>query len=205
MKQIIIARKDLNMSPGKLAAQVSHASMAFLTTMVRENAKKCLTVEMGYANHYITEIIENEPHRIKVDRPALYRREDLCEFAQQAFDKGEEFFYYRSVNPDNPYGKLELCDPEYTYKSTISIDPDIFEDWLNGIFTKVVCEAKNKTQLLKAKSIANELFMKESVDYSQRKSTKTVLAEHLHVSALGRYQMILQTRLAKSSNCTSED
>ena len=37
-KQIIIVRKDLNMSPGKLAAQVSHASMAFLTTMLRESA-----------------------------------------------------------------------------------------------------------------------------------------------------------------------
>lgn len=29
-KQLIIARRDLNMSPGKLAAQVSHASIAFL-------------------------------------------------------------------------------------------------------------------------------------------------------------------------------
>ena len=38
MRQLIIARKDLNMSVGKLAAQVSHASMAFLTAPLR-NAK----------------------------------------------------------------------------------------------------------------------------------------------------------------------
>ena len=35
-KQLIIARKDLNMSAGKLAAQVSHASMAFLTNIIKE-------------------------------------------------------------------------------------------------------------------------------------------------------------------------
>lgn len=39
-KQVIIARKDLNMSPGKLAAQVSHGSMAFLTTMIKNSASK---------------------------------------------------------------------------------------------------------------------------------------------------------------------
>ena len=37
-KQIIIARKDLNMTPGKLAAQVAHGSMAFLTWMIRNNS-----------------------------------------------------------------------------------------------------------------------------------------------------------------------
>lgn len=40
MKQLIIARKDLNMSPGKLAAQVSHASMAFLTTEIKQDNSK---------------------------------------------------------------------------------------------------------------------------------------------------------------------
>ena len=30
MRQLIIARKDLQMSPGKLAAQCCHASLAFL-------------------------------------------------------------------------------------------------------------------------------------------------------------------------------
>ena len=55
MRQLIIARKDLNMSAGKLAAQVSHASMAFLTAPLRnakgdkkmKNALLTLTSEYG--------------------------------------------------------------------------------------------------------------------------------------------------------------
>ena len=39
-KQLIIARKDLAMSPGKLAAQVSHASMAFLTNLIRKSSER---------------------------------------------------------------------------------------------------------------------------------------------------------------------
>lgn len=37
MKQLIIARRDLDMSPGKLAAQVAHASSAFLIEMIRDS------------------------------------------------------------------------------------------------------------------------------------------------------------------------
>lgn len=36
MRQVIIARKDLNMSPGKLAAQVAHASIAFMSNPIRK-------------------------------------------------------------------------------------------------------------------------------------------------------------------------
>lgn len=37
-KQLIIVREDLRMLPVKLAAQVSHASMAFLIAKIKENA-----------------------------------------------------------------------------------------------------------------------------------------------------------------------
>ena len=105
-KQIIIARKDLNMSPGKLAAQVSHGSMAFLTWMIRNNINSQV-------------------------RPL-----------QRLF---------------NGTGDYE------TYP--ITIDKDLYEQWINGEFTKCVLQAKNKSQLLKAKTMAEELGMKEGEDF----------------------------------------
>lgn len=39
MRQIIIARKDLEMSPGKLAAQVAHASIAFISRQISNNGQ----------------------------------------------------------------------------------------------------------------------------------------------------------------------
>lgn len=50
-KQIIIVRKDLKMSHGKMAAQVAHASMAFLTKMIQD--------------HYIGPVFDNPFHGMK--------------------------------------------------------------------------------------------------------------------------------------------
>ena len=86
MRQIIIARKDLEMSPGKLAAQVAHASIAFISHQVQK---------------------------------------------------------YHVYMPQK----------------------DVLDGWFNGIFTKTVCEAKNQNQLLKAKTIAEELGLKEGQDF----------------------------------------
>lgn len=100
-KQIIIARKDLNMSPGKLAAQVSHASMAFLTTMIREGAEK---------------------------------------------------MWNYSIN-------------DTLYLVNLGFRKDLYEQWINGSFTKVVLEAKNKNQLLKSALEAETMGMKEGEDF----------------------------------------
>lgn len=51
-KQIIIARKDLGMSIGKICSQVSHASMAFLSTFIKNNADLD-----GHIDGYIDECI----------------------------------------------------------------------------------------------------------------------------------------------------
>ena len=103
MRQLIIARKDLQMSPGQLAAQVSHASMAFIADMLRKGG---------------------------VD-------EELS---------------------------LDTCEVE-AYHISVIMPPDIYNDWLHGIFTKTICEAKNRNHLMKAVAIAEGLGLQEGRDF----------------------------------------
>ena len=97
MRQLIIARKDLNMSPGKLAAQVAHASWAFMSQQIRNGR--------------------------------FWRKEG---------------------------NKLTLL---------VDVSENIYNEWFCGIFTKTVCEAKNKNQLLKAKQLAEEIGLVEGKDF----------------------------------------
>ena len=195
MKQLIIARKDLNMSPGKLAAQVSHASMAFLTDTLRARGEKILECSRGRAWEYRIipqnqiekykqniekrnkEILERSPNSDYKEElvfkdgkwykkiPQQYRRGDLYQWAKETRARGEEYFYYRPVNPNDPYGELELCDPTYHYESKISIDIDTWDNWICDSFTKIVCEAKNRSQLYKVVVLADSLGLKENKDY----------------------------------------
>ena len=48
----------------------------------------------------------------------------------------------------------------------LNIDMEIYNNYINGIFTKTICEAKNLNQLMKAKAIAEELGMVEGKDFS---------------------------------------
>ena len=96
MRQLIIARKDIHMSAGKLAAQVSHASMAWLSHVIRRSPRT---------------------------------------------DEGDK----------------------YTY--TVEIEKDVVEQWLSGIFTKTVCEARNRNHLLKAVVLAEEQGLQEGTDF----------------------------------------
>lgn len=106
MRQLIIARKDLQMSPGKLAAQVAHASIAFITSQLRDR-------------NNVTEVM---------------------------------------LGPDE--------DPMLLgYDAEIFLDKETYNEWICGIFTKTICEAKNRNQLMKAVAIAEELGLQEGVDY----------------------------------------
>lgn len=95
MRQLIIARKDLNMNPGKLAAQVAHASLAFLSNKIRYKGQ----LDGDFVDVYL------------------------------------------------------------------SIPKDIYDEWFCGIFTKTVCEAKNRNQLMKAVTIAEEFGLQEGKDF----------------------------------------
>ena len=51
------------------------------------------------------------------------------------------------------------------YMAQMTMPTEVYADYVCGSFTKTVCEAKNKNQLLKAKTIAEELGLVEDIDY----------------------------------------
>jgi len=57
-KQVIVIRKDLNMRKGKIAAQASHASMAFITRRLRPTSKHP-EVGMPYYSNPFTLTVDN--------------------------------------------------------------------------------------------------------------------------------------------------
>ena len=99
-------------------------------------------------------------------RPQWYRRADIGKFAAEARAEGKTHFTFRPVNPDDPYGKLERCENEIAaYHCDLTIDKDVYEQWIQGIFTKTICEARNRNHLMKAVTAAEELGLKEDVDF----------------------------------------
>lgn len=103
MRQLIIARKDLQMSPGKLAAQCCHAAMAFLTNHLRDESNVIKTIS------------------------------------------------------------LTTGTEGYTAKTYFS--KEVYEEWICGVFTKTICEARNRNQLMKAVEMAKELGLEEGKDF----------------------------------------
>ena len=144
------------MSTGKICSQVSHASMAFLTSMIREHTRPINNEEMGFAWD-----------RHNPDKPQYYKHPDLNEFAEIARQNGKEMFYFKPLNPDNPYGTQVMCDEPTVkkYATKFDIDKDLYEQWINGEFTKCVLQAKNRNQLFKAKTMAEDLRMIEGKDF----------------------------------------
>ncbi len=94
-RRLFIMRKDLKMSPGKLAAQVAHCAEAYWLDELR-----------------------------------------------QTFDMTNWGY---------------ICHPV--------IKREVFDEYICGPIVKTICEAKNKTHLLKAKTIAEGLGLVEGSDF----------------------------------------
>lgn len=97
MRRLFIMRKDLNMSAGKLAAQVAHCAEAYWIRGLRQ-AIKPLDDYSGYEIHSL-------------------------------------------------------------------INKEIVDEYVNDIFTKTICQAKNKNHLLKAKELADDIGLIENEHY----------------------------------------
>lgn len=98
-KQIIIVRRDLDMSPGKLAAQVSHASMAFITRAIQANAqddgdkvRSCIAFDKdmyeGWLGGTFTKVCLGAKSKTKLEN-AIRKAEEL------GMVEGEDFFIIR--------------------------------------------------------------------------------------------------------------
>lgn len=62
--------------------------------------------------------------------PRLYRREDFSRFAEDAFKKGEDYFYAEPVSANNPNGPYKLCEPKYVYELKHSLTEEEFKDFI---------------------------------------------------------------------------
>lgn len=142
MRRLFIIRKDLHLTAGKLAAMVSHCAEAYwlnllIHSYVKDNEFDILPVETpGYPDYW-----------------KLYRHPDIRKAAEEAHERGDKTFVYKSENSRPTMGiKLE-------------IPKDIWKDYINDIFTKTICEAKNLNQLMKVVDVAKKLSLQENVDY----------------------------------------
>lgn len=160
MRQLIIARKDLGMSPGKLASQVAHASNAWFMELIRNNTKKVMDPEFQMMRVY--DPFSKEKSIVSYRHPRLYQ------WCTEAEANGQNYFYIKKTPMETGFDNLGLvnqADVTYHYATTLTIDPDVYENWINDIFTKTVCEAKNRDHLLKAVDNAKELGLEEGKDF----------------------------------------
>lgn len=146
MRRVFIIRKDLHLKPGKLAAMVSHCAEAYWTNLLKS------AVDNGkFADNEFEKLLAEDPWR--PGEPAIYKEASLCKASAIAFKNGEKTFLVKK-----PYSKP-------TITVNVEIPKDIWNEYVNGIFTKTVCECRNKNQLEKAKAIAESLGLVEGADW----------------------------------------
>jgi len=119
-KQIIIVRKDLNMSHGKMATQVSHGSMAFLSWFIRNNADTDghidAWMDKDILQHWINGAFTKCVLQAK-NRNHLLKAKQIAE--ELGMKEGEDFFLIR----DNCYTELQPEDEDGRTLTCIGFKP----------------------------------------------------------------------------------
>ena len=144
MRRLFIIRKDLHLSGGKLAAMVGHCCEAYWTNLL----KSSIIVD----NEFVTLPAKQEYSGGKTG-PALYKHPELYRLSKEAFERGEDSFVTLRENPRK------------SVSISTEIPKDIWEKYVNGIFTKTICECRNLNQLKKAETLAKENGLIEWIDY----------------------------------------
>lgn len=159
MRRLFVIRKDLNLSPGKLAAMVGHCCEAYWTNWIRQH-----TV-VKYRNLYpcVDYHIDKETGE-KIKEIQLYKRGDLYELSEKAYLDGKEYFFAHA-NEKGLFVEDDKVDSYYCIRVGAILDTDIYKDYIEGSFVKIICEAKNLNHLLKVIDIAKKYNLKEDIDY----------------------------------------
>lgn len=142
MRRVFIVRKDLHLTAGKLSAMLMHCAEAYWTNLMKAFG--------AVDNEFVTLPAES------LDCPgrqALYKHPGLYAKAKEAFESGKKTFVAERENPRK------------TVSVTIEIPKDVWNGYVNGIFTKTVCEARNLNNLRKAEAIAEEIGLVKWIDY----------------------------------------
>ena len=142
MRRVFVIRKDLGLKPGKLAAMIGHCCEAYWTNMMKA---------FGAVDNEFQELAAEDPFR--PGQQMLYKHPALYKKAKEAFEKGEKTFV------------TEREQPRKTVSVTLEIPKDVWNGYVNGIFTKTVCECRNLNQLKKAEELAKERGLVLGLDY----------------------------------------
>lgn len=142
MRRLFIIRKDLKLKPGKLAAMIAHCAEAYWTNVMKAS---------GVVDNEFQELPAEDP--FQPGQQMLYRHPALYAKAKEAFEKGEKTF------------TTEREQPKKTVSVTVEIPKDIWNDYVNGIFTKTICEARNLNKLNQAAEAARGLGLSEGTDF----------------------------------------
>lgn len=96
----------------------------------KENVETLSDLQLLFNRYDVN--ISRRFYAVKNGEPMLYRREDLTQWAKEAFERGEKYFYCKPVDEKNPYGPLVLCKPEYKYRLLRALT----EEEYNNVFSE---------------------------------------------------------------------